>query len=236
MIIRTTDSALLLITQPDHAALAARMMQHWPAGGLPASARRDEILAAVEAHDNGWLEIDAAPMVDPATGRIHDFMTAPDAVKQGVWPRAVHGLRANPYRAALVAHHAVHVYGRNRSNPAWAPFFRQMEALRDAQTAAVPGATFDQLLADYEFVRLGDLLSLTFCNEWRDVDAKEHGYGIDYERSRVTISPDPFGGREVPIEVAARTLSATSFASQAAAQYAFERAPRVLLKGVLCGR
>src|SRR5262245_58022953 len=114
MIIRRRDSSLLLITQPDHAALAARIMRHWVAEAFQDSPRHAGILAAVEAHDNGWLEVDAAPLVEAASGKLVDFVDAPDEIKQGVWPRAVDGLRAEPYQAALVAQHAVHVYGRNR--------------------------------------------------------------------------------------------------------------------------
>lgn len=48
-------------------------------------------------------EVDAAPLVDETTGRILDFIHAPDEVKRGVWPRAVERLRTMPYAAALVA-------------------------------------------------------------------------------------------------------------------------------------
>ena len=73
MIVRQHDSSLLLITQPDHAALAARVMQHWVANGLPDHPHRSSILHAIAEHDNGWQEVDAAPLVD-AAGRIADFV------------------------------------------------------------------------------------------------------------------------------------------------------------------
>ena len=74
MILRPAGPDQLLITQPDHAALAARIMEHWRADGLPQSPRRAAILRAIEQHDNGWDEIDIAPIVDRATGRILDFI------------------------------------------------------------------------------------------------------------------------------------------------------------------
>ena len=89
MIVRPAAGSHLLITQPDHAALSARIIRRWIADGFPTSPRRDVILLAVEQHDNGWQEIDDAPLVDPATGRLLDFMNAPDATRQGIWPRGV---------------------------------------------------------------------------------------------------------------------------------------------------
>ena len=60
MIVAPVDGGLRLITQPDHAALAGRVMGEWRAGGLPTHPRRESILRAVAAHDDGWLEVDAA--------------------------------------------------------------------------------------------------------------------------------------------------------------------------------
>src|SRR5688572_29016028 len=114
MIIRSTGPTRLLITQRDHASLAAHIMRHWRADGFPEKQRQHVILLAIDAHDNGWREIDASPLVDPGTGRILDFVHAPDHVRRGVWPRGVARLATAPYAAALVAQHAIHVYRRYR--------------------------------------------------------------------------------------------------------------------------
>ena len=118
MILRPNGPTRVAITQPDHAALAGRIVKAWRANGLPASSRRDEILLAVSEHDNGWREIDAQFIRDPATGDILDFMTVSGDIKRGVWSRAIERLSATPYAAALVAHYAAHVYGRYRSEDA----------------------------------------------------------------------------------------------------------------------
>ena len=165
MIVRPAGGALHLITQPDHAALAGRIMTHWTS--LAAAERRDDILRAIRDHDNGWREPDAAPTIDPATGAVLDFVGVPAAVKQGVWPRAVAGLADRPWAAALVAHHAVTVYDRFRNDPDWASFFARMEHLRAEQLTLVSG-TMEMLIRDYVYVRLGDLASLAFCNAWSD--------------------------------------------------------------------
>src|SRR6187549_2604667 len=107
MIVRQDGERQLLITQPDHAALAARIMREWRGDELLDSPRRDVILLAIERHDHGWLGVDASPLVDDETGEILDFIGTPDDIKRGVWPNAVAQLEVDPYAAALVAQHAV---------------------------------------------------------------------------------------------------------------------------------
>lgn len=205
MIVRSNGTRLL-ITQPDHAALAARIMAAWRAGGLTDSARRDAILLAVREHDNGWRELDASPILAP-DGSVVDFMTAPDEMKQGVWPRAVQRLSAEPWTAALVAQHAIHVYRRYRASAAWTDFFARMESLRDEHVAA-SGESLETLLADYPFLRIGDLLSLTFCCGWTDEQKDDTGspVSIRLRCERLVITPDPFEGADVPFEIGAREI------------------------------
>src|SRR4051812_26402566 len=110
MIVQHFEQDLVLIRQPDHARLAARLMAAWQDGGLPGHPRRDAILAATAAHDDGWIQEDAEPTVG-ADGRPVDFITADLAVKQRVWRRVVETLGGEqPYAAALVAQHALTVY------------------------------------------------------------------------------------------------------------------------------
>ena len=234
MIIRYTGSTLLLITQPDHAALAGRIMREWSRDDLSSPPRRDDILRAIDEHDNGWREVDHSPIVDEGTGRILDFVSAPDHVRQAVWPRGVERLAGNPYAAALVAQHAIHVYARYRDRPGWASFFSMMEARRDRHLSAVPGATLDQLLRDYVPVRIGDLISLTFCNGWTDPQ-RESGYEIKLEENRVTVTPDPFGGRSIDIDAPAVALPDRPYPSAEGASKAFQSAPRCLLTGTVLG-
>src|SRR5581483_8368207 len=59
MIVRRTGGRIQLITQPDHAQLAGRIMARCAA--LADRPRRTSILLAVAEHDNGWAEEDAAP-------------------------------------------------------------------------------------------------------------------------------------------------------------------------------
>jgi uncharacterized protein DUF3891 len=232
MIIRPHPEGRLLITQPDHAALAAHVMAEWVALQSP---RRADILTAIASHDNGWLEVDAAPLHDAASGGVLDFMHAPLDVRQGVWPRSVGLLHATPYAAALVAQHSIHIFSRFRGEDEWTPFFAQMERMRDEALARSGAAPLDTLIDEYMFVRLGDLISLTFCNAWPDVPGEDYGYTIRRTDARLTIDPDPFAGREVPVAITGRLLPHDPIADAAAARTAWEAAPRITVTGIVGG-
>jgi hypothetical protein len=229
VIVRPDGEHLLLITQPDHAALAARLMAAWQRDGLPTSPRRDVILLATAEHDNGWREDDAAPIVDRESGRVIDFMHAPDDVRQRIWPRGVARLAASPYAAALVAEHAIEIYRPNRVHPEWTAFFAEMERIRDAQLRRAAPLTLADLARDYFFVRMGDLLSLTFCCGW--LEDRRHGeYDIHWTGARLTVHPDPFDGREVDVAVPARR-----FPRDRPVTEAFAGAPVTTLRAVASG-
>jgi hypothetical protein len=200
---------------------------------LTSSPRRDEILLAVGEHDNGWTEEDAAPHVNLATGEVFDFVSAPAEVRQAVWPRGVARLASDPWAAALVAQHAVTVYDRFRSDREWAPFFAEMEAARDAMVRATDRDP-DVLLSDYVFVRLADLISLTFCVGWDD-EQRFGGWAVQRDETRVVVTPDAFGGAEIPLEVDAREIVRRTFRSDAELRATLSEAKNVTLTGALVG-
>jgi len=231
MIVRSVPGGLQLITQPDHAHLARRIMER--CASLAALPRREAILVAVGEHDAAWDETDAAPAIDAATGAVVDFVKAPLSVRQGVWPRSVARLEREPWAAALVAHHAWTVYARFRPDPDWASFFPAMAATRDARLQA-SGLTLAELEADYPFLRLGDLVSLTFCTG--STDEQKYGeWTIQLSGSRVVVTPDPFDGAIVPIEIEARDVRSGPFRSSAEWQTAWSAARATTRRGEVAG-
>jgi hypothetical protein len=232
VIVRSADGARLLITQPDHAALAGRIMAHWPS--LATAERRDLILRATAAHDDGWREPDAAPTADPVTGAVRDFVAVPARVKQEVWPRALAGLADAPWAAALVAHHAASVYDRFRGDPDWAGFFAAMETARGRHVEAA-GLPMAALVRDYVYVRLGDLASLAFCNGWAEPQVLGPWTIRLLEGRHLLVEPNPFA-YDVPIAVEARRLPDTPWRGDAELQAAMRAAPVVSVSGRLLGR
>ena len=233
MIVRSEPDRLILITQPDHAQLARRIMERSPA--LAARPRRDAILQAIGEHDNGWKEEDAAPLVDSATGAIADFVHIAVEVRHRVWPRGVARLAANPWAAALVAQHAITIYDRFRADAAWAAFFTEMESLRTTFVGGA-GLTLGDLLADYPFVRLGDLISLSFCTGWtseqRYADWSVHAEGA-HVIVRSAVAPGLFARSSVPIEIRATEIPPRTFASDDDLRAAIRAAGVVTLQGTV---
>lgn len=228
MIVRPGDGVLHLITQPDHAALARRLMTLWPS--LTKHERRRDILTALEHHDRGWATSDAAPTVDPDSGRIRDFVHAPLEVRQGVWPVSVEALSAAPWAAALVAHHAISVYDRFRGDRDWHAFFPAMAALRD-RFLAQAGGDMKALARDYVYVRLGDVLSLTFCTRAREA----HTLGpwtIRLDGTRLHVTPNPFV-LDVGFAIEAREIPDQPYRTDEALHAAIAAAPSRILDGVV---
>ncbi len=249
MIIRRFEDDLLLIAQVDHAALAARIMTAWRADGFPERPTRARVLEATDRHDLGWQIVDAAPSIDPETGRPYDFVGAPLDVRQGVWPRAVDQLASqDPYIAALVAHHAATVYRRFLQTPGWEAFFPNMERRRD-DLLATQAVGRDTFLRDYAIVAVGDLCSLVFCNTSQGPQARE-GYRVTlHERvipreqadtsiidgGWLEITPDPFEGATVRLDVPGWRVPARRYASDADLRDSVAQAPIVHLTGVAAG-
>ena len=203
MIIRQDRHSRQFITQPDHAALAARIMQAWQADGFAQHPRRGRILFAIAGHDDGWIEEDAATLVDQS-GRPLDFVAAPAHVKHRIWPRGVARVAQRyPYAAALIAQHALTVHAAHRAEEPWRPFFETMERLKTVMLEGAANPTFED---DYRFVRTADLLSLVFCNGWTEPHELPGGGRTILNGTTLEVSPDPFDGSRVALNVAARRL------------------------------
>lgn len=245
MIVRDDGRELVLIRQPDHAALAGRVMTVWRDRDFPARPTREAALLATAVHDDGWLEEDESPQWDPASGKPFEFVAHPLARRQALWPRAVaRAGERSAYVAALVAQHAITAYRHYERDGQWREFFRTMEQLRETWYHAPPRgpAALDPpaeerlgFLQDYAIVRLGDLISLAFCTGWTTPHECE-GYHIQGEDRRVVITPDPFEGETVPLRVEGRRLARRSFESAAALAEAWREAPTVVIDGVAVGR
>jgi hypothetical protein len=217
------------MTQPDHAAAAADLVQHFE--GFATNHRRAEIHLAVREHDSGWQDIDRELVFDPATGKAHDFMSMPEPRKQSVWPIAIDLVAPrSAYAAALIAEHAIFVYSGNRGKPEWDTFFAAMETRR-THLLARARVSLDTLRADYPFLGIADLLSLSFCHCW-ETPRERFGRSVVCEGAAVTMTPSLLPVTPVPVRVRMRRLPDTPFESHDALRHALERAPSEFLTGV----
>jgi hypothetical protein len=237
MIVQQRGSELALITQPDHARLSAELLEAWRTPGWRDLPNRDDVLLAIGEHDNGWLEADAHPSVD-TSGRPHDFVGSPNDVRQDVWPRGIGRLRATSVSAAaLVAQHALTVYGRYRGNAAWTPFFDAIARLKEDLLAECDRAGLHQratIDADYRWVHLGDTLSLVFCNRWTD-RFDEMDYQTILTGDQLQVTPDPFEGRTVPFRVRARIIPDRRYLSDEDLHQTLAQTPDTWIAGTAAG-
>ena len=172
--------------------------------------------------------------MDPESGNVMDFVSAPLSVRHGVWPRGIARLADDPWAAALVAQHVLTVYDRYRSDNDWTAFFAEMEAARASMLRAGGHAPRRSPGRLRRSSALDDLISLTFCTGWTD----EQRFGastIQLSGWRVVVTPNPFGGATIPFEIAARAVRNPPYRSDADLREACREATLVTLRGEVAG-
>lgn len=234
MIVREDSGSFLLITQPDHARLARDIVAAVRTEAALEGPARDTLLFATREHDNGWIEVDAEPTIDPETGRPCDFISGPARIKHELWPRGIRrAAQIDPRAGALIAQHAITVYSYRARELDWQPFFGPITAMRDdllRQLGAFDGPGRDEFDRQYRVVRFGDLLSLQFCNGWT-TPQDAFGYRVQLRNRLLEVTPDPFGGATVPLRVMARRIPARAYGNDAELRAAFARAAYEPLDG-----
>jgi hypothetical protein len=165
VIVALEPGAYRLVTQPDHAHLAAEVLSLWRADGLAESVRRGDVIFAAREHDNGWREADAAPRCD-GQGRPVDFLAMPRQERIEIWERGTSRFLARrPYAALLIVRHARELHRDRRREEGWQPFLRRLAAgERRLRRELRVGAR--ALAADYRLLNLADTLSLAVCAGW----------------------------------------------------------------------
>jgi hypothetical protein len=233
MIVREETGTFLLITQPDHARLAERIGAAMRRERALETADRDAILLAIREHDNGWAEVDAEPEIEPATSRPRDFMSGSARVKYDLWLRGIgRAAQMDPRAGALVAEHALTVYAYRRGDPDWQTFFDSVTPIRDdllKQIGMLTGEAREAFQRQYRCVQLADAFSLQFCGGWTDVSSLE--YQAIMRGNELLISPDPFGGATIPLQVLGRRIGARRYKSDGDVRAAVAAAPVLVVEG-----
>jgi hypothetical protein len=106
-----------------------------------------------------------------------------------------------------------------------------METMRREMVEA-SGLLLPQLLADYWFLGLGDLISLTFCNGWTDVQEFDP-WSVRLTGSQLFVSPDPFGGSAIPIAIEAQEIPRRHYRDEAELREARAASHITTLRGVI---
>ena len=218
MIVTPVDGGLRVVTQNDHAHLAAAILALWHADGLPQHPRRRELLFAAREHDNGWRETDSAPFCDTETGRPHDFLSLPHDERRRIWHRGpARYVEREPWAAVLITRHAQHLHRTYQGDESWRTLFAEWDERVDKLCEELSYGP-DEVEADYRWIDLSDTLSLAVCAGWGVVTPMSlecRGYrveplaGVDkineISVNEIRVEPFPLAGATT-FEVACRTI------------------------------
>jgi hypothetical protein len=127
----------MLITQPDHAALAGVLAEHWGNERFAVPAPRAALVCAAAHHDDGWHELDSRPMYNAAERRPAHFIELPLTDTVGPYGRGVESVyERDGHAGALVSMHFSGFYtsrwGVSRGGPSENPIARRVVAEQEA--------------------------------------------------------------------------------------------------------
>lgn len=236
MIVREEDGGWTLVRQMDHAAHCAKLALAWRAGPYGEASVSQALEYAAGYHDLGWTEIDKQPEID-ADGRPLNFTKIDEVRHTEFYSGAVRTIaKTDPYAAYLVSLHASGLYSRRY---AWAglkpvdwtsigPHGRALLAgERRFRTDLFKSATaaqleFEAAWRNYMLLETFDFLSLltcfgvdsqgcgpvpTFEGRWEQLSVRRLS---DWE---VALTPFPFPGDRLAVEIECIHLRAASFQS-----------------------
>jgi hypothetical protein len=238
------DGSWLAVSQPMHALVSGQMARAWGADGFARLDPFEEVATACAQHDVAWMGWEAAPTLDPATGRPHQFRAIGARDHAPMWARGVERAIAawGPWVGLLVSRHGSRIYDSyadrhrvNEEDAAAAETYRREQAALRARLMAAAGITEAALEAAAALVAVTDALSLAACGgiatlggagfaplaDGGEVALKaEEGDGV------MAVSPWPFLAPEVPLSWTARRFApGTRWETEAAMRAGLAAAP-----------
>ncbi|MBX3411765.1 MAG: DUF3891 family protein [Pirellulales bacterium] len=223
--------AWILVSQVEHARLAARIAEAWGNAPFEPLVPRGEVLAGIEHHDDGWAAWERRPTVDPQTGRPLDFTEVPIEVWLPIWQGSIDAAaQQGPLPGCMVAGHFTALLLRFSSRWSEIPAHRQLALSFQARqenaistwlrqwcvmhgaTAAEAQATAARSLAELQWF---DLLSLWLCCSQRTESVT-----FDTPSAKLSLTPQP-GGRVLlaPWPLAVSELEISTPGRQVAAKH-----------------
>lgn len=160
----------LFIPQTEHARLSYVVASSWR-DLLPEAPDgvRDEFLAAVLRHDDGWTDWWDAPGVDPESGTPYAFTEMPPTDAQRLWLESIDACRAiGPLAGWVVASHFIALQSkRDGDYPEWVEWLDSQQSRADGWLAAWRAVSnrHTQRLAEacLHELRAFDWISLWLC-------------------------------------------------------------------------
>ena len=228
------SAAWILIPQIGHARLAGRLAEHWGAGPFSPLLPRDELVWAVNHHDDGWHNWDETPGIEPARGRPRGFMEMDLSDSLEIWKASIHAAeQAGPLQGLLVAGHFCSLlrrasawHGDDPSRPAGERFLSHYDTLiwswqRTWQAENALKNTPERARHALAQLQFFDALSLWFCcAPTSEPEAIETPGGplltiSPLEPGTMSIGPWPLDVAALDVEVAGRAIPVGHYRSRA---------------------
>jgi hypothetical protein len=232
VLLREEDGdAVVCIGQPAHAWLSGQLARAWT---LDPVEPWEEVCLAAEQHDVGMAELDAAPELNPETGRPYHFTELPLATHLRLWSAApLRMLPQSRFAAVVVSMHGTALYEMrdlSKMSETDAHAVRgYLSAQRELQDRLSEGLDRDRLGAAQRLVWIWDFLSLGLCLRWE-------GRGIEGTTlGEETIDPWPFRESSLVLRTEGRRLEG-HFDDEATMRSALDAAPWVELRFELGAR
>lgn len=258
------DGSWLAISQPMHALVSGQMLRAWGRPPFLPPDPFEEVATACAQHDVAWMGWEAAPSLDPATGRPPLFHHLGARVHAPMWAEGVERAIAawGPWVGLLVSRHGSRIYaayhdrhraagggagaGADADAAAVAAYQRDQAALRARLMAAI-GATDRQVEDAAALVAVTDALSLAACGGvdtlgWTPQAPLAGGGTVPLRLEEdgqgvTTVDPWPFLGDEVVLRWTARHFApGTRFTDVAAMRAGLAAAPFVSVTARLLPR
>jgi hypothetical protein len=185
------SAAWMLISQVEHARISAQLAEYCGgrfgaiSGEVPAaasnsvSAVRNEVLAAVRCHDDGWAQWEQCPRLDPTLHRPLSFMELEPAEAIAIWMRSITSAEQHgPLAAGMVAGHFLRLLRkweaalREASTRTWLEETerRRLSWIAAWQLADPAFRTWEVADEALQWLWTFDEVSLWFCCSCPDVD------------------------------------------------------------------
>ena len=245
MIRRDDGNDWLLISQIDHARLAADIATVWGRDEIVELPNCDQLVTAIRKHDDGWRDWELTPQIDPVNGRPRSFTEMPMDVATGIWNQSIEVCRADSaLAAAWVSRHFCELGERARENRDEASadiaaidrFLNQQATQLAKWRNEIPleasGEDVESLVeTGYKYVQFFDWLSLWICCARRSqptnmtIPAGKQITLTPCGDTEFAIAPFPLSIDRLPLTVTARRIPASKYSSDSELHTAIAATP-----------
>lgn len=218
MIVTKTRKEVIGVRHDDQAAFGAFLLEEWNDHNLKHDPRREQIITATRLHNNGWIEFDEDPRLDPKTNLpVEPKKLTPEEI-YAIWMRASERyLEEDPYVALLITHHAytLHEHTQNRKG-IWEDFFVTL-ARRRGRIRDELGLTHNDIEHGYSFLRMAEWFSLMYLTKPKlgaERPVVYAGYKVARRENKLLIRPYPFIEHDISYQIPVVLLDRKGYAKQ----------------------